>query len=100
MHNEKLRNLYSLNIIRMVKLERLRWAWHVPHMGKKRNAYKVMVGKPEEKRPLGKPRCRREDNIEMDIRGLGWGSMDWIHLAEDRNQCEALVNIVMNFWVP
>jgi hypothetical protein len=60
-------------------------------MGKKRNAYKVVVGKP---------RYRWEDNIKMDIRGIGWGSMDWIHLAEDRNQCEALVNMVMNFWVP
>jgi hypothetical protein len=58
------------------------------------------VGKPEGKRPLGRPRCRWEDNIKMDLRETGWGGMDWIDLAEDRGQWRALVNIAMNLWVP
>jgi hypothetical protein len=58
------------------------------------------VGKPEGKRPLGRPRHRWEDNIRMDLRGIGWGGMDWIDLAQDRDQWRALVNTVMNLWVP
>jgi hypothetical protein len=59
-----------------------------------------MVGKPEGKRPLGRPRRRWENYIKMDLRGIGWGSMDWIDLAQDRDQWRALVNTVMNLWVP
>jgi hypothetical protein len=65
----------------------------------KRNAYTILVGKREGKRPLGRPRRRWEDNIKIDIRKLGWGGMDWIDLAQDRDQSRALVNTVMNLWV-
>jgi hypothetical protein len=70
-------------------------------MGEKRNAYRILVGKPERKRPLGRPRRKREDNnLRMDLREIGSGGMDWIDLAQDRNQWRALVNTVMNLRVP
>jgi hypothetical protein len=69
-------------------------------MGEKRAVYKVFVGKIEGKRPLERPRCGWEDNIEMDFREIGWGDVDWIDLALDRDQCRALVNTVMNLRVP
>jgi hypothetical protein len=69
-------------------------------MGDKRNAYRILVGKPEGKIPLGRPRCGWEDNIRMDLREIGWGGMDWIELAQDRDQWRALVNTVMNLRVP
>jgi hypothetical protein len=70
-------------------------------MGEKRNAYRVLVGKPEGERPLGRLKSRWEDNIKMDCRGIGWGGMDWIHLAQNRDQWWwTLVNVVMNLWVP
>jgi hypothetical protein len=65
-----------------------------------RNAYRILVGKPDEKRPLGRPRRRWVDNIKMDLRVIEWDGMDWIELAQDRDQWRALVNTVMNFWVP
>jgi hypothetical protein len=68
--------------------------------GAKRNAYRILVGKPEGKRPLGRPIRRWEDNIRMDLREIGWGSMDWIDLAQDRDRWRALVNTVMNLRVP
>jgi hypothetical protein len=64
------------------------------------NACRILVGKPEGKKPLGTPRCRWVDNIKRDLREIGWGGMDWIDLAEDRDQWRALVNTVMNLWVP
>jgi hypothetical protein len=67
--------------------------------GKKRNAYKILVGKPEGKRPLGRPRHRWEDYIKMDHREIGWGGMDWIDLAQDRNQWRVVMNTVMNLRV-
>jgi hypothetical protein len=70
------------------------------YLGEKRNAYRILVGKPEGKRPLGRPRRKWEDNIRMDLREMGWGGMDWIYLAQDRNQWRALVNTVMNLRVP
>jgi hypothetical protein len=68
-------------------------------MGEERNVYTVLMGKPEGKRPLGRPRCRWEDGIRMHLREIGWGSVDWIQLAQDRDLWQALVNIVMNQWV-
>jgi hypothetical protein len=69
-------------------------------MGEKRYAYGILVGKPEGKRPLGRPRRRWEDNIRMDLREIGWRGMDWIDLAQDRDQWKALVNTAMNLRVP
>jgi hypothetical protein len=69
-------------------------------MGEKRNACRILVGKPEGKRPLGRPRCRWEDNIRMDLREIGCGGMDWIDLAQSRDQWMALVNTVINLQVP
>jgi hypothetical protein len=68
--------------------------------GEKRDAYRVLVGKPDEKRQLGRPRCRWVDNIKMYLREIGWGDMKWIDLAEDRDQWRVLVNTVMSLWVP
>jgi hypothetical protein len=69
-------------------------------MGERRGAYRAFVGKSEGRRPLGRPRCRWEDNIEMDLREVGWGDMDWINLAQDRDRWRALVNAVVNLQVP
>jgi hypothetical protein len=100
MHDEELHNLYySPSIIRIIKSRRMRWAGHVTSMGGKRNAYRILVGKPEGKRRLGRPRRRREDNIGMDLREIGWGGMDWIDLAQDRDQWRALASTVMNLLV-
>jgi hypothetical protein len=100
LHNEELHNLYSSpSIIRMIKSRRMRWARHVARMEKK-NAYRILVGMPEEKRPLGRPRLRWVDNIKMNLRETGWDGEDWIDLAQDRNQWRALVNAVINLRVP
>ena len=93
--------LYSSpNIIRNLKTQRLRWAGHVTHMEQSRNAYRVLEGKPEGKRPLGMPRHRWEDNIKMDFRVVGCDPGDLIALAEDRDQWQAYVTAVMNLQVP
>jgi hypothetical protein len=83
-----------------MKARRMRWAWHVARMGKKRNAYRLLVGKPEGRRPLGRPRRRLLDNIRMVLVEVGWGDVDWIGLAQDRNRWRALVNSVLNLRVP
>jgi hypothetical protein len=101
LHNEELHNLYfSPNIIRMLKSRRMRWAAHLARMGETRNAYRILVEKKEGKRQIGRPRRRWEDNIEMDLREIGWVGIDWIELAQDRDQCRAVVNTVMNLRVP
>ncbi|KAJ4450648.1 hypothetical protein ANN_02077 [Periplaneta americana] len=97
LHNTELHALYSLpDIIRNIKSRRLRWAGHVAHMGESRNAYRVLVGRPEGKRPLGRPRRRWEDNIKMDLREVGYDDRDWINLAQDRDRWRAYVRAAMN----
>jgi hypothetical protein len=87
LHNKDLHNLYSSpNIIRMIKSRRMRWAGHVARMGVTRNAYRILVGKPEGKRPLGRPRRRWVDNIKMYLTEIEWDGVDWIKLARDRDQ--------------
>jgi hypothetical protein len=82
LHNEELHDLYpSPSIIRIIKSRRMRCAGHVARTGEKKNAYRLLVGKPEGKRPLGRPRCRWVDNIKMDLGEVGWGDVDWIGLA-------------------
>jgi hypothetical protein len=101
LHNGELHNLDSSpNIIGMIKSRRMGWAGYVARMGEKRNVYGILVGKPEEKRPLGRSRLRWEDNIKMGLREIGWGGMDWIDLAEDRDQWRAVVNMEINLQVP
>jgi hypothetical protein len=70
----------------MIKSRKMRWAGYVARMGEKRNAYRILVGKPGGKTPLGRPRCRLVDNIKMDLREIGLDGMDWIDLAQDRGQ--------------
>jgi hypothetical protein len=88
------------SIIRIIKSRRMRWAGHVARIGEKTSAYRILVGKPGGKRPLGRPRSRWEDNIRINLRELGWGGMEWINLAQDRDQWRALVNTVINVRVP
>jgi len=100
LHNEELNDLYSSpNIVWAIK-SRMRWVGHVARMWERRGVYRVLVGKPEGKRPLGRPRRRWENNIKMGLREMGCGDMDWIELAQDRDRWRALVNAVMNLWVP
>jgi len=101
LHNEELNNLYfSPNIVGVIKPRRMRWAGHVAHMGEGRGVYRVLVGKPEVRRPLGRPRRRWEDNIRMDLREVGRGCVDWMELAQDRDRWRALVSAVMDLRVP
>jgi hypothetical protein len=102
LHNEELHNLYSSpSIIRVIKARRIRWAGHVARMGEVRCAYNILVGRPEGRRPLGRPKRRWEDNIKIDLQEIGFGDIDWIHLAQDRDRWRALVNTVMiNLRVP
>ena len=78
----------------------MRWAGHVAQMGERRGVYRVLVRKPQGKRPLGRPKRRWEDNIKMDLQDVGCGDMDRIQLAQDTDSWRALVNAVMNLWVP
>jgi len=101
LHNEELNDLYSSpHIVRVIKSRRMKWAGHVARMWARRGVYKVLVGKPEGKIPLGRPRRRWDDNIKMDLQEVGCGGMDWIDLAQDRDRWRALVNAVMNLRVP
>ena len=101
LHNEELNDLYcSLNIVRVIKSRKLRWAGHVSCKEEKRGVYGVLVGKPEGKRRLGRPRRRWEDNINMDLKEVGCGVGDSMELAQDRDRWRAFANAVMNVRVP
>jgi len=101
LHNEELNDLYSSpNIVWVIKLRRMRWVGHVARMGEDRRVYRVLLGKPKRRRPLGRPRCRWMDNIRMDLQEVGSGYMDWIGLAQDRDRWRTLVSVVMNLRVP
>ena len=86
--------------MRVVKSRRMRWARNVARMGEDRRVHRVLVGKPEGKRPLGRPRCRWEDNIKMDLQEVGGGRGDWMELAQNRDGWRSLVGMVRNFRVP
>jgi hypothetical protein len=101
LHNEELNDLYSSpNIIRVIKSKRMRWAGNVARMEEKRGAYRILVGRPEGRQALGRPRIGWENNIKMDLQDVGWVGTDWIELAQDRNRWRAFVNAVMNLQVP
>ena len=100
LHNEELNDLYSSpNIVRVIKSRRMRWAGRVARMGEERGVYTALVGKPEGKRPLGRPRRRWVDNIRKDVQEVGCEYMDWIGLAQDRDRWRTLVSAVMNLRV-
>ena len=99
--NEELNDLYtSPNIVRVIKSRRIRWAEHVARMGEEKRVYRVLVGKPEGRRPLGRPRGRYVDNIRMDLQEVGCGYMDWTGLAQHRDRRRTLVSAVINLRVP
>jgi len=101
LHNEELNDLYSSpNSVRVIKSRRMRRAGHVARMGEERGVYRVLVGKPEGTRPLGRPRRRWVDNIRNDLQEVGCGYMDWIELAQDRDEWRTLVSAVMNLRIP
>ena len=101
LHNEELNDLYSSpNIVRVIKSKIMGWAGHVERMGERRGVYRVLVGKPEGKRALTRPRRRWEDNTKMDLQEVGCGGVEWIELVHDRDRWRALVTAVMNLRVP
>ena len=101
MHNDDLNDLYSTpNIVRVIKSRRMRWAGHAARMGEERGVYRVLVGKPEGRRPLGRPRRSWVDNIRTNLQEVGCGYMNWIGLAQDRKRWRTLVSAVMNLRVP
>jgi hypothetical protein len=101
LHNEELNDLYSSpNIVQVINLRRMRWTRQVACMGEMRGIYRVLVEKPEGKRPLGRTRHRQEDNIKMNLQKIGFEGMEWIELAHDRDRWQALVNVVLNLQVP
>jgi len=101
LHNEELNDLYSSpNIVRVIKSRRMGWARHVARMGEERGVCRVLLGKLEGKRPLGRPRSRWVDNIRMDLQEVGYGYIDWIGLAQDRDRWRTLVSAVINLRVP
>jgi hypothetical protein len=100
LHNEELHGLYSWpSIVRVIKARRMRWAGNVARIGEMRGAYNILIGRPEGRRPLGRPRRRWEDNIKPDLWEIGFGDVDWINWVQDRDKWRALVNTVMNLRV-
>ena len=93
-------NYSSPNIVRVIKSRRMRWAGHVARMGEERGVCRVLLGKPEGSRPLGRPKRRWVGNIRVDLQEVGCGYMDWIGLAQDRDRWWTLVSVVMNLRVP
>jgi hypothetical protein len=89
----------SPNIVRVIKSRRMRWAGHVARMGEGRDVYRILMGKPEGKRPLGRPRRRWEDNIKMDLQEVGCEGLNWTELVQDRDRWRALLNAVMKLRV-
>jgi hypothetical protein len=101
LHNEELNDLYSLpNIVPVVKSRRMKWAGHVARMGEDRVVQRLLVGKPEGKMSLARPRRRREDDIKMDLQEVGGGRGDWMESAQDRDRRRAFVRTVRNFRAP
>jgi hypothetical protein len=101
LHNDELHSLYySPNIVRVIKSRRMRWAGHVARMGEGKGIYRVLVGRPKRKRPVGRPRRWSEDDIKMDVREIAIDGANWIRLVQDRVQWWAFVNTVMNLRVP
>jgi hypothetical protein len=101
LHNEELRDLYSSpSIIRIMKWSRIRWAGHVARLGEKRDVFRLLAGKPEGKRPLGRPKRRWVDNIRMNLGEVGWEDADWIGMAQDRNRWRALVSFIFRLINP
>ena len=101
LHNEELHGLYRLpNVVRVIKSRRLRWAGHVVRMTQGRSAFKILTDKPTGKRPLGRPRCRWEVNIRMDLEEIGIDAGEWVDSALDRYYWRALVNAALNLRVP
>jgi hypothetical protein len=101
LHNDELHSLYSsTNIVKVIKSRRMRWAGHVERIEEGRSVYNILVGRPEGKRPLGRPRFMWENNIKMDLREIGIDGVNWIRLAQDRVQWRAFLNTVINRRVP
>jgi len=100
LHNKELNDLYSSpNIVWVIKSRRMRWAGNVAHMGEERGVYRVLLGKLDGRKQVGRPRHRWVDNIRMDVQEVGCGFMDWTGLAQDRDSWWTLVSAVMNLWV-
>jgi hypothetical protein len=101
LHNDELHSLhYSPNFVKVIKSRRMRWAGHVARMGEGRNVYRILVGRPEGKKPLRRPKRKWEDNIKMDLREIGIDGVNWIRLAQDWIRWRAFVDIVMKLRVP
>jgi hypothetical protein len=101
LHNDELHSLHSSpNIVRLIKSRRMRWAGHMACVEEGRGVYRVLVGRPKSKRPVGRPMHRWEDNIKMDLREIGIDGVNWIQLAQDRVQWQVFVNTAMNLQVP
>jgi predicted small integral membrane protein len=101
LHNEELHDLYpSPSIIRIIKLKRIKWTGQVARIGEKINVYRLLMGNPEGKRPLERPRRKWVDNIKMDLGEIRWGGADWVGLVQERDRWRALVKSVINLQDP